>query len=97
MRHLHRRLRLGGKIKNRTYDWKGKLITWTQDRCSCGRFLSKHQQKLCFICAEKRHNSLSRKSHKEIQEQVFYYSMQSLHNLIGSIPHYLANNLRVYF
>ena len=42
MKSKHKRLR--------TYDWKMRLITWTQNRCViCQRFLSEKQQKYCLV------------------------------------------------
>lgn len=44
------------KVVNRDRIYSGgKLTTWTQRRCKCGKFLSTLQKKYCSKCAMKEH------------------------------------------
>jgi len=75
-----------------------KLVAWMQRRCKiCGRFIGGVKQFLCKPCYEKRHARLTEINHLECRNQVQYYGIQTIYELIGiSIPTYLRNNLRSY-
>jgi len=55
---IHKRLRV--------YDWKNRLVSWSQNRCkSCGQFLSKKQTMYCEKCGYTNQLRINRKSSKK--------------------------------
>jgi hypothetical protein len=49
----------------RTFRRNGRVLeSWTQRRCSCGRFLSKHQLKYCSECSERIKTVQCEESHR---------------------------------
>ena len=70
---------------------QNELLTWRQRRCKvCGRFIGGHRQFLCKPCYIKRH----KQNMFERQDQVRYYSFQSIRDIIDvPIPKYLRTSL----
>lgn len=77
---------------------KYRVKSWIDKRCrKCGRFIGGIKQFLCNRCYKKRHSKLTKINHFERRDQVNYYSMLTIHKVIGiSIPMYLRNSLKVY-
>ena len=55
--------------RNRAYDWKKKLLTWSQNRCViCKKFLSKHQKKYCAKHSVSVHKETAQKWYQDNRE-----------------------------
>ena len=84
----------GSRLYQRIYHGKSfvcKLLTWTQRRCKCGRFLSKDESKLCKKCY-KESRELYLFERRVPSEQ---YSLESIMDFVKvSIPRWLRNELK---